>query len=161
MSETTLLTADALSRVGARTELLQTEVTADRILRYAASINETNPIHLSEEAAVQRGYRGLVAPPLMYQILGRPIVDANALTRDGVTVDRRPPVGEGRGMAGAVEAEIIEPICAGDVVTGVKLLRDLTERVGRSRVVVVATWETEYSVANQVVVREIQEQLLF
>ena len=101
-------------------------------------------------------------PPMIYQALCRLPVAVAHLTPDGVPPDRRPPVGEGRGMNGEVELEFRRPLRLGDNLRGRRRLVSLEPKQGRRRALVLATWLTEFCDADgDVVIVETVRQILF
>jgi len=104
----------------------------------------------------------VVVPPMIYQTLSRAPVDPRALTKDGVPPDRRPPVGEGRGMNGEVELDFHRPLRLGDRLHGRRRLVSLEPKEGRRRSMVVSTWLTEFRDADgDVVLVETVRQILY
>lgn len=98
---------------------------------------------------------------MLYRTLGRPVVPLSELTVDGVTEDRRPPVGKGRALAGEVAVDFFSEICCGDVISVKCRLTELQEKRGRSGEFVVATWVTEFrDQDDRLVVLETSKNLL-
>lgn len=150
-----VISNEALAWVGREWQLPGETVTAVGILRHTSATGDENPLYRDPEAAAEFGCSSIVAPPLMYMALTRPIVPLPELTTDGVTYDRRPPVGAGRGMAGEVSIEFIRPLQLGDQIVGYRRLASLEEKAGKNRQFVMANWETEYrDQGGQVVIRE-------
>ncbi|MEV8516934.1 MaoC family dehydratase N-terminal domain-containing protein [Dactylosporangium sp. NPDC051484] len=161
-TETSLLSPAAREWVGRTFELSSGVITAEAVLRYVGATNDRTPAYRSVDAAGAIGLSRIPAPALLYMGATRPIVPVDELTFDGVTDDRRPPVGEGAGMAGEISVEFLHPVCVGDSLRGFRTLTDLTLKHGRSRDFVVATWVTEYRNQDDVVVvREVAQQILY
>jgi len=104
----------------------------------------------------------VVVPPMIYQTLSRLPVDQATLTKDGVPADRRPPVGEGRGMNGESQLEFHRPLQLGDHLHGRRRLVSLDPKEGRRRSMVIATWLTEFRDADdELVLVETVQQILY
>jgi hydroxyacyl-ACP dehydratase HTD2-like protein with hotdog domain len=159
VGERGLLTEEALSWVGMEIELPPGEVTARGVRQYIAGCGG--------EVAFRRAAGPAEAdvasvPPLMYQALTGPVSPRHELTEDGSTGERRPPIGEGQGMAGETDVQFHRPLRIGDVLTGSRRLASLDEKHGTRRHFVVATWVTEYrDDSGELVISETFRQLLF
>lgn len=104
----------------------------------------------------------VVIPPMIYQALSRQPIDPTMLTRDGVPPDRRPPVGEGRGMNGEVEVMFHRPLRLGDQLRGRRRLVSLEPKQGRRRMMVLSTWLTEFRDPDgDLVLVETMRQILY
>ena len=110
------------------------EVTSDVIKSYSTAVGETNPIHHDEVEAQRNGYRSIVAPPTIVNILirslGRPKVN---LSFNGLTAH-----------AGQSLQNFI-PICAGDTIDAKTLLQDVYTKTGRTGTMAFVVWETVFS----------------
>ncbi|WP_161958456.1 MaoC family dehydratase [Ornithinimicrobium cavernae] len=149
-----LLTDEARSWVGMEIEYPEFEITARDIARYASGMGNPVPAYVDPPD-------DLTAQPLLYTALIRPIVESGTLTEDGLTQDRRAPVGEKRVMFGGIDIEIVRPLVAGDKIHGKRRLESLEEKQGRRENFVLATWKTTYWDADDtVVMRETSLQIL-
>jgi len=147
-----LLTDDARAWVGMELDIECIPLTRAEVQRFLVGIGHAPASGEDED---------LLIPPMIYQTLSRLPVDPAALTKDGVPTDRRPPVGEGRGMNGEVELEFARPLRVGDKLRGRRRLASLESKRGRRRDMVVATWVTEYRDGDEVVIVETVRQLLY
>jgi acyl dehydratase len=96
----------------------------EKIKEYALAVGETNPIHLDEQAARAAGYADVVAPPMFAVVyssrsVAPPIFD--------------PEVGLNFAMMvhGAQEFEWGPLVVAGDEISTVASVKDISEREGR------------------------------
>lgn len=89
---------------------LDYEVGREKVREYAAAVGETNRIYFDPEAAVEAGYRGLVAPPMFCSVYSAP-----AMAR--VAFDPELGIDRARLVHGEQTFVWSEPVCAGDVVT--------------------------------------------
>jgi len=147
-----LLTDEARAWVGSELEIECIPLTRTEVQRFLVGIGQ--PPARGDDA-------DLPIPPMIYQTLSRLPVDPAMLTKDGAPADRRPPVGEGRGMNGEVDLEFRRPLRVGDRLRGRRRLASLESKQGRRRDMVVATWVTEYRDGDEVVIVETVRQLLF
>jgi len=148
-----LLTDEARQWVGTETDIECVPLSRSELQRFLVGIGMA-PTRLPDEE--------VIVPPMIYQTLCRLPVEISTLTKDGMPQDRRPPVGEGRGMNGQVTLDFKRPLRIGDVLRGKRRLVSLEPKEGRRRSMVVATWWTEFRDADDhVVLVETVQQLLF
>jgi acyl dehydratase len=100
------------------------EVGREKIREYANAVGETNAVHFDRQAAVDAGFRDIVAPPMFAVVysagsVGPPIFDAEI----GIDFMRM--------VHGGQEFVWSEPVCAGDVVTTEATFKDYSEKDGR------------------------------
>jgi acyl dehydratase len=100
------------------------EVGREKIREYANAVGETNAVHFDRQAAVDAGFRDIVAPPMFAVVysagsVGPPIFDAEI----GIDFMRM--------VHGGQEFVWSEPVCAGDVVTTEASFKDYSEKDGR------------------------------
>ena len=103
-----LLTDEARAWIGMEVDVECAPLTRTELQRFLAGIGQPPPGGDADPAI----------PPMIYQALYRVPVDPAILTKDGMPPDRRPPVGEGRGMNGEVELEFRRPLRLGDRLHG-------------------------------------------
>jgi acyl dehydratase len=85
------------------------EVGSEKIREYASAVGETVPIHYERGAAVDAGFRDIVAPPMFVVVYCRWMAPVVEDERFGIDYDRM--------LHGGQEFEWGEPACAGDAVT--------------------------------------------
>lgn len=150
-----LLTDEARAWIGREFDMPEFTVSELDIRRYAAAIGGPVPPQQGADAIP------LAAQPLLYTALTRPVLAPDDLTVDGLSEDRRAPVGEGRVMFGGIDVELVRALKAGDRVRGRRRLVSLEEKEGRRARFVLATWRTEYADADgEPVIRETSTQIL-
>ena len=118
--------------LGVASPPVTTEVERGAIQRFAEAIGDANPLWNDEAAARQSCYGGLIAPPTFLRSLrhGRPELPFDL------------PVS--RLLDGGSEWEYFEPVRAGDRITAVARITDLTERAGRLGAMILLTTVTTY-----------------
>lgn len=114
------------------------DVEKGRLRLFAKAIGETNPIYLDENAARKAGYASLPAPPTFGFSIA---MDAEQpfLILDELGIDKT------RSMHGEQMFDYIEPICAGDRITGVQVVLETYEKKGGAMRFIV----TETGLKNQ------------
>lgn len=118
-----VLTPELLAHVGTSAPATTELVTRRDIRKYAVATGQRQPRYLA----------GDVAPPLFYITLFWPVVPMEALTPDGVYVDRLvPELPLKRAMAGGVRVDYARDIRPGDVLTAMRTLTNLYEKRGSS-----------------------------
>ena len=116
------------------------------IRMFARAVGYTSPLFYDEEYAKSKGHRSLIAPP---GYLGTARYNPNA---------QRPMGGPGRGrtgggLDGGVERKYTGvEICAGDVLTAVSKIVDISERPSRLGMMVITRRETTFTNQNGEVV---------
>lgn len=120
------------------------------IARFARATGETDPVHYDREAAVERGFSDVVAPPYFTYVVrmhAAHLVDRGDLAPDGSSTADVPPIETTRAMAGETSIELGEPVVAGDTITVEKRIVDLYEKEGRSGALVFVV--QEFTFTNQ------------
>ena len=125
------------------------EVTREQILALCKVVGETNPLFTDEEEARRRGYRGLLAPPTITNLLIR------AFNRPDVKVN----FGSLRLHAGQA-IEPLAPICAGDHLTGRTSLKDVYTKTGRTGTMAFIVWETRFANQENTDVARVRESFM-
>ena len=110
--------------IGKRYEPVTYAVGREKIREYARAVGESNPVHLDVEAARAAGYGDLVAPPMFAVVfsapsVGPPIFDPEIELNFAMMVH------------GSQEFVWGPPVLAGDEVTTVASVKDISEREGR------------------------------
>jgi acyl dehydratase len=125
------------------------EVTETMIRDYAVAVGETDPIHSDEAEAKRQGFRGLVAPPTIVNLLirgfGRPKVNLSYT---------------GLGAHAGQSLQPLAPICAGDRLEASTLLKDVYTKTGRTGTMAFVVWETGFTNQDGVVVARAQESFM-
>jgi hydroxyacyl-ACP dehydratase HTD2-like protein with hotdog domain len=160
MHVTALLTAEARTWIGMEIDIPRAEISVRDVERYIVGCGGSEAllggIALANVSTDSR------VPPLIYQALTGPVAPRRDLTGDGSTAERRPPIGDGQGMAGETEVRFHRPLRVGDALNGRRRLLSLEEKDGRRRRFVVSTWLTEYRGDDgELLITETFRQLLF
>ena len=95
----------------------------EKVREYAAATGESNPVHLDPEAARAAGYADVVAPPMFAVVYSAPAIGPAILD---------PEVGMNFAtmVHGAQEFEWGPVVVAGDEITTVATVKDISERGG-------------------------------
>ena len=132
MAESFELTDAMRERVGSESAPWTYEVTTTSVRAFARGVGYTDPVYFDLEAARKAGYPSLPAPPTY---LGTPVF-LPGVSSDTFSGPSRgqPSVEHGlKGLLdGGTETELHGTICAGDTLTAVTRLADLTVRESRS-----------------------------
>jgi acyl dehydratase len=94
-----------------------------KIREFAVAVGETNPIYHDRDAALAAGYPSIPAPPT-FSIVAAHWRDQGAMVRRLALDLRRIVVGE-------VQWDYLAPVYAGDRLSGVRIVKDVSERSGR------------------------------
>jgi acyl dehydratase len=110
--------------VGKRYEPVLYAVGREKIKEYARAVGETDPVYLDVGAARAAGYADVVAPPMFAVVycapsVGPPIFDPEIELNFAMMVH------------GGQEFEWGSPVVAGDEITTVASVKDISERDGR------------------------------
>jgi acyl dehydratase len=99
------------------------EVCREKIREYANAIGAAAPENHEREAAREKGYRDVVAPPMFAVVYSAMSVAAGVL-------DPEVGINFARMLHGGQEFVWGEPVCSGDTITTTTTLADLYERGG-------------------------------
>ena len=116
---TPLITDEMRKAIGAESEPRTTVIERGAIEKFADAIGDPNPLYVDEVKAGQSRYGGIIAPPTFLRSIR--------------TGDLELPfkINLTRTLDGGSDWEYFEPVRAGDTITAVTRLADLTERTGR------------------------------
>ena len=99
------------------------EVGREKIGEYARAVGEESPIYFDRAAATEAGFRDVAAPPMFAVVYSAGSVAPGIFDPD-VGIDFSMMV------HGSQEFEWGEPVCAGDVITTVTSVKDISEKGG-------------------------------
>jgi acyl dehydratase len=131
------------------------EVTTSGIRLFARAVGHVDPIFYSEEAAKQRGFRGLVAPP---GYLGTPVFQPGA--RDSGMPGGGFQTPYKRILNGGTSYEFFEPVVAGDVITSRSRITEFRERDGSIGRMLITYRETVFTRQDGAVVAKMRGNLI-
>jgi acyl dehydratase len=114
------------------------DVEKGRLRLFAKAIGETNPIYFDEDTARKAGYSSLPAPPTFGFSIAMDAEQPFMILED-LGVDKT------RSMHGEQVFDYVEPICAGDTITGVQRVVETFEKKGGAMRFIV----TETQLKNQ------------
>jgi acyl dehydratase len=100
------------------------EVGLEKIREYARAVGETNPVHFDREAARAAGFSDVVAPPMFCVVYSAPALGP-------AVVDPEVGINLAAMVHGSQDFTWGEPVCAGDVVTTVVTVAEISERDGK------------------------------
>jgi acyl dehydratase len=118
--------------------------------RWAAAVDDRNPLYFDADYARAAGYRDVVMPPLFLKEVTRGVVNLNDIGPDGISTgaDRgllQIPLCPRR-MAGGESMTFYEPSYDGDIITATRILEKVEQKTGRrSGDFVLLTTETTYT----------------
>jgi len=116
--------------------------------RFAAAVDDLNPLYFDEDFARSLGHPGLVVPPNYLATLrgaqdfGPP---EDALLPDGMAPSARPPLDNLMGMGGGQKLTFHRPAYCGEPIEGQRKVTGVQEKAGRSGPLVIIEDELVYS----------------
>ena len=108
------------------------DVEKGAIIKFAAAIEDDNPVFSDEVAARDSRYGGLIAPPTFLRSVG---VDRPAFPYD---------MPFNRMLDGGSDWEYFYPVRAGDRITAISEIADVNERTGRMGLMIITTIVVTY-----------------
>jgi acyl dehydratase len=147
MTDDSLIDAKSASRVGTVAATATGEANRRDWQRWAAAVDDHNPLWFEPEYARAQGYRDIICPPLFlqYAVLGvtaldglRP--DGSSGAASGSLAFPRAP----RRMAGGESTTFLGPAYHRDEIKMVRTIESIVEKQGRSGRFVLVTWRTVY-----------------
>lgn len=125
------LTAEIMAIVGTSSPGRQGLVSADGIQKFAAAIDDRNPLYFDRAAARAAGYADVIAPPLYAAAATRPVPFRDGLLDDGQYETVAPPgLTHLQTMLAGQNWELFRPAVAGEEVIETFTTRSITERKG-------------------------------
>jgi acyl dehydratase len=110
--------------IGKSYEPVTYAVGREKIREYARAVGETEPLYLDLEAARAAGYADLVAPPMFAVVFSAPAVGPSIFDPD-IELNFAMMVHGGQEFVWGA------PVVAGDEITTVASVKDISERDGR------------------------------
>ena len=134
MTAPTAFLTDEMRQQAIGVESLPTTVEVEKgaIIKFAQAIGDDNPVFNDEIAARNTRYGGLIAPPTFLRSV---MVERPEYTFE-MPYDRL--------LDGGSEWEYFEPVRAGDRITAVSRITDMSERTGRMGLMVITTYVITY-----------------
>ena len=140
------ITDEMKSAIGAESPPWTYEVTTTSVRAFARGVGYTDPVYFDVEAAKKAGYRSLPAPPTY---LGTAVfIPGQSSDTFSTPNGGMPSVKHGLPglLDGGTETEYLEQICAGDTLSAVTKLSDLTIRESKALgKMLITTMETVYT----------------
>lgn len=137
MAQQSYLTEEVKALIGKTVETRTLDIDKTTIRTFAHAAGYTDPLFFDEEYARRQGYRSLVAPPSIPATL---VFQYEPLTSIPYAVP-----GLTRFLNGGNDVEYYDAICAGDVLTAVTRIAEITERPGSLGMTVFVIRETTYT----------------
>lgn len=162
MAESFEITEEMRALMGQESPPWTHEVTTTSVRMFARGVGYTDPVYFDVEAARKAGYRSLPAPPTY---LGTPVfIPGQSSDTFSGPNQQGPSLNHGLPnlLDGGTETEYFDTICAGDTLTAVSRLADLTTRESKSLgVMLLTTNETRYTNQDGKVVAIQRGQAIF
>lgn len=118
--------------IGQESSPVTVDVEKGAIIKFAQAIDDDNPIFNDEAAARSSRYGALIAPPTFL----RSVIVARAEYPFEIPYDRL--------LDGGSEWEYFEPVRAGDRISAISRIIDISERNGRMGLMVITTYKITY-----------------
>ena len=111
------------------------------IKRYAEAVGDDNPLYRDEEYASKSRYSGIIAPPGFFGWAIGGIPGGQGM---GGVMTALVSAGFGRLLDGGMAYEFYKPVCAGDTLVASPMVKERTEKEGKSGTMIVYVTETTY-----------------
>jgi len=139
-------------------------VTQRDFQRWAAAVDDLNPLYFDAEYARAHGYEDVVAPPLYLQYATLGVTTMDQLRPDG-TPDPDgwgdlPLDGYPRRMAGGQDVTFHHPVYAGTTLTATRTITAITRKTGRTGPFLLVTAMTSYTTDDNTLIAEITDTLI-
>jgi acyl dehydratase len=115
--------------------------------RYAAAIDDLDPLYFDDAYAREHGYKGIIAPPNYLATLRGdqgPGPFESELLEDGTHPDGRPEVPGLQIMGGGQELDFRAPVYCGERIFGEKRIASIEQQQGRQGQMVIVAEEIRY-----------------
>src|SRR3982750_1464313 len=100
------------------------EAGSEKIREFADAINAGSAVHRSKDAALEAGYRGIVAPPMFCVVY-------SARAMGPAILDPQVGINLATMVHGSQEFEWSEPVCDGDVIETTATCKEIYEKDGK------------------------------
>ena len=161
MTKKTHLTDAVMAIVGTSTPPRTGTVSAYDIRKFAAAIDDPNPLYIDAEAARAAGYADVIAPPLFNATVLRPVPFRSGLLGDGQYDNAAPPgLGHLQTMLAGQRWEILRPSVAGEAIQEVFTTKSVVEREGRTGPIVFVEKEAVVSTRDGEVIERYGSTLI-
>jgi acyl dehydratase len=125
------LTPEIMALVGESSPGRHGQFTANGIEKFAAAIDDRNPLYFDKAAALAAGYADVIAPPLYAAAATRPVPFRDGLLADGQYETAAPPgLTHLQTMLAGQSWELLRPAVAGEEVIETFTTKSITERQG-------------------------------
>jgi acyl dehydratase len=125
------LTPEIMALVGTSSPGRHGQISANGIEKFAAAIDDRNPLFFDKAAAQAAGYADVIAPPLYAAAATRPVPFRDGLLGDGQYDSAAPPgLTHLQTMLAGQNWELIRPAVAGEEVIETFTTKSITERKG-------------------------------
>lgn len=162
MAEQFELTQEMKNKIGWESQPWTYEVTTTSVRAFARGVGYTDPVYFDVDTAKKAGYRNLPAPPTY---LGTTVfIPGQTDDTFSFPPGYSPDIDSGMTglLDGGTEVEYFDTICAGDTLTAVNQLKDLSVKESKSlgKMLVVST-EATYKNQDDKVVAIQRSQIIF
>jgi acyl dehydratase len=125
------LTPEIMALVGETTPGRRGQFTANGIEKFAAAIDDRNPLYFDQAAAQAAGHANVIAPPLYAAAATRPVPFRDGLLADGQYETAAPPgLTHLQTMLAGQSWELLRPAVAGEEVIETFTTKSISERQG-------------------------------
>jgi hydroxyacyl-ACP dehydratase HTD2-like protein with hotdog domain len=143
------LTTEIMALVGTTSPGRRGQFTANGIEKFAASIDDRNPLYFDKTAAQMAGFADVIGPPLYAAAATRPVPFRDGLLDDGQYDSAAPPgLTHLQTMLAGQNWELIRPAVAGEEVIETMTTRSITERQGSTGNIVFVDKEATITTLN-------------
>jgi acyl dehydratase len=143
------LTPEIMALIGEITPGRRGQLTANGIEKYAAAIDDRNPLYFDRTAAQAAGFADVIGPPLYAAAATRPVPFRDGLLDDGQYDTAAPPgLTHLQTMLAGQNWELIRPAVAGEEVIETFTTKSITERKGGTGNIVFVDKEATITTVN-------------